>query len=587
MAAAQADRPQWLQELVAEQQGTRNQVYLLSLSRLLAETLAAAAGTLRSLETLTRQQLLGFVRNSFEEPETVAGRGARPRVSENPLVRKLVAVCEQHADGSWHFHVAVLLYRPCRFEAVKRALRVRHKLAAHFSCTHREWWSALRYLTHTTKKKLEVDGDREVWLAENESFNAFKESQEPWCAKAWRAKREKRDMNAAADDAPMSFTKLDFTSLVISERLQTRAAVLRYVQKHGTDAMRIFVSRNQKRLDEFLSDAKEWQDAQRVAEEEELTDWALVCRAAGEQCLAGNACPYYRASEEILNGNASNWDRQRLAAALRSVIVSGPSKDTRVPFLVGGTNTGKSTLVDPFDDLFGFERVFHIPALSDGKYALSNWVADKRFVYWDECDPVEMAEKGILPATVFKKAFGGQWFEIQRAQNWHDGNKDWRWRRGVVFTNKWEGLWRTTPTVTAEDIRHMQSRVEQFHFTHQVVPPGRRPPRGNIEPCHRHMAQWIVNGAAGFDAAQVVALMPPAGEAEAEGETSGESVAELAAFFESVKLPPRAVDVLSKDIVATGAVHVQELTREDWEGLPSWASLKPMERRRVLTRVPP
>ena len=35
---------------------------------------------------------------------------------------------------------------------------------------------------------------------------------------------------------------------------------------------------------------------------------------------------------------------------------------------------------------------------------------------------------------------------------------------------------------------------------------------------------------------------------------------------------------IAKDVVATGAVNVQELSKEDWEQLPSWFILKPLER---------
>ena len=31
-----------------------------------------------------------------------------------------------------------------------------------------------------------------------------------------------------------------------------------------------------------------------------------------------------------------------------------------------------------------------------------------------------------------------------------------------------------------------------------------------------------------------------------------------------------------------GAAHVDELTREDWESLPSWGALRPLEQRRLL-----
>lgn len=56
-------------------------------------------------------------------------------------------------------------------------------------------------------------------------------------------------------------------------------------------------------------------------------------------------------------------------------------------------------------------RVFHLPAVTDTKYALRNWLQGKRFVFWDEYSPVEFAELGVMAVTTFKKAFCGQTFE--------------------------------------------------------------------------------------------------------------------------------------------------------------------------------
>ena len=47
-----------------------------------------------------------------------------------------------------------------------------------------------------------------------------------------------------------------------------------------------------------------------------------------------------------------------------------------------------------------------------------------------------------------------------------------------------------------------------------------------------------------------------------------------------------AADARAAEVVALGAVHVQELSREDWSGLEAWAQLREMERRRVLRLVP-
>ena len=585
MAAVEAATPPpWLQALGKEVTDARCCVYLLSFSRLLPATLADAAGQLRSLDELTKAELADFVRDAFENPQ-YASAAVRPRTRETPLVRKIVVVCEKHQDGTPHFHAAVSLYAATRWPAVKRALRQRRQLVANFSCSHREFWSALRYLVFATARKLEVDGDRLVWLAPGEAFDAFKESQEPYNAGAWRAKREKRDLEASRQGKPAVFTSLDFKSLVLSERLDTKAKVLRFVQDTGTDAMRLFVSKNQGRLTVLLAEAQEWGDAPNVAAAEELTDWALLCRTAECTCPKGDACPYHRFALDMMEGNKGNWDWRRLAAALRNVVVTGPTKETRVPFLVGPTNTGKSTLVESFDELFGFERVFHLPAMSDGKFGLANWLRDKRFVFWDEANPVEMADKGVLSITTFKAAFGGKFFEIQRSQSFHDGNKDWRWQRGCVFTNKAKGLWDTTERVSSEDVAHLKSRVECFPCTHLVVPEGSAPVI--TAQCSIHMSKWIRDGAAAYDAAQLIQppLAPPVADDVVEGAQAG--CEDLERLLRAALVPTQARLALARDVEAVGAVHVQELTRQDWEDLPAWQLLKPLERRRVLKHVPP
>ena len=75
-----------------------------------------------------------------------------------------------------------------------------------------------------------------------------------------------------------------------------------------------------------------------------------------------------------------------------------------MPFLIGTTNTGKSTIVESFVDLFGEASVFHLPAITDSKYALRNWLKNKRLVFWDEYEPVLFAAAGAMPWMTFCKA---------------------------------------------------------------------------------------------------------------------------------------------------------------------------------------
>ena len=97
--------------------------------------------------------------------------------------------------------------------------------------------------------------------------------------------------------------------------------------------------------------------------------------------------------------NAASISQNNLAAALRAIICSGPSKTTRVPLVTGPTNSGKTTLFLPFDKVFGFHRVFHKPALGS-RFALRNILRDKRFLFFDDFRPVEYAQE-MLPVSTF------------------------------------------------------------------------------------------------------------------------------------------------------------------------------------------
>lgn len=155
-----------------------------------------------------------------------------------------------------------------------------------------------------------------------------------------------------------------------------------------------------------------------------------------------------------------------------------------MPFLIGPSNTGKSTLLYPFDDLFGPKHVFHKPALGS-TFALRNIVKKKRFIFWDDFRPVEFARKETVPVATFLSLFIGKDTEVQVSQSFNDGNLDINWKRGVVFTAKEEGLWDPTSKVPAEDVRHLRNRVEEFRFTHVV------PALKEVESCAPCMARWI------------------------------------------------------------------------------------------------
>ena len=557
-------------DLGPQKDDSRLEVYLVTLARVLASTLAAAPH-LRDVTTLSREEVRAAVWDALENPAASASGAGRPRSTDaGPLVLKMLVVMEKHADGSIHFHVAVKLSSQQRFLAAKRTLLSRHGLASHWSSTHTQWWSALRYCMYTSDKKPVVDADRLCWSAPGSEFDPFEDAQERFIAKAWNQRREKKAAEAPATKQKETFGKLDFNALVELKNLKTKKRVLEYVQDHGTAAMQDFCAKHQRRIQEYLEDAREWSQARAAAQFEKKSDWQVLLEAADTACPQGTACLYAEAARSFFAAHQASFSAVRLAASLRAIIMKGPSKDVRVPFLVGATNTGKSTIVESFDALFGEENVFHLPAETDNKGgALREWLQDKRFVFWDEFEPLLFISKGVMPKSQFLKAFNGQVFTIQMNQRTNDGNKTFKWTRGAVFTAKSKELWSLRDGITLEDVSHIQSRVELFHCSGQIK---KRP--GGIPQCRHCLATWIRDFAAQHDANGIVAA-PIAQEPSAQ-------IAGLEALLETARVSKELQAELVAEIADLGTIHVRELAREDWQSLNVWSRLREMERRRIL-----
>ena len=187
----------------------------------------------------------------------------------------------------------------------------------------------------------------------------------------WKRRREAKDKVDICEGRAAKFVKFDLTSLIIAEKLKTASSIREYAQDRGTVAMQAFVDKHADKLDDFLKHAALWETAREDARRERQTDWELLVATASSRCKHGeHACKYMKVTKEFFKKNkAISWTK--FAAALRDIIQHGPSKTTKVPMLVGNSNTGKSTIVQPFDNLFGFDAVLHKPA-QDNKFGLRN-----------------------------------------------------------------------------------------------------------------------------------------------------------------------------------------------------------------------
>jgi hypothetical protein len=375
----------------AERDQAHQFVYLGTAASILPET--AEVTNLKDVSQFSPEDISKMVRDSFDNPlRRDPRRGGRPRATEG-YVDKIVVKPEKHQSGKIHYHWAVKLFSKLNFLQAKTTMRERHQIATHWSCSHTHFYSALRYLTFPSPKKPEQIDLKclHVWTCDERELDLFAESQQPFQAAAWRRRREEHEREAAGGPAggppkkkAARFSKIDFTALVIDKGLKTSAQVLAYFQDFGSAVMQEFGSRNQRRLKEFLQDADEWAQAREQANAEREGDWAILCRHADMQCPHGEECPYAKAVATLFDRNKHCLNPDALAVSIRAVINTGPSKTTRIPTIVGPTNSGKTTLVACFDDLYGKKNVHHKPALKS-RFALRNLLKENvRLLWWDD-----------------------------------------------------------------------------------------------------------------------------------------------------------------------------------------------------------
>jgi hypothetical protein len=154
----------------------------------------------------------------------------------------------------------------------------------------------------------------------------------------------------------------------------------------------------------------------------------------------------------------------------------------------------------------------------------------------------------------------------------------------MVITAKDDGLWSLMEGVSAEDVRHMQSRVEQFTATEKLSTQD----LVDVPLCKESWAKWVVSGAAAFSARSVPAqpILPVADARHVPvAEKGAFGIHGFAELANTAFVSGPATERLHGDMVALGAVSIQELAVEDWKALPSWPSVPLFEQRRILAFV--
>ena len=497
-----AAKPDWYD---APDEKAQLAVYLVTAAKLVNEEDLQSDPPLRDPARISKPEFHAALLDSLANP--VACGAGRRRTTETAL-DTYFGVMEGPTDAG-HHHAGLRFHKQKHsFNPFKLALRQRHGIATHWSTSHREFHTIVKYLHQTSEHKPVVDRDPLVWTRDGRKLNLFDECNEPWQVKGWVANRERRcsEPMSKKQKKKERFNHLDFKALVLQENLFTPSAVLTHFQEKGSAEMQLWVSGRQRKLKELIQEAVEWGAASAQAKLEKETEWQIIERRAKDgTCECGAAgCVWWAMAAEFFKKN-KRIDKERLAAAIRKIVVFGPSKDVPVPFITGDKNCAKSTVADPVIKVFGRDQVHPKPKLGAPNGAYGELAEGKvRFVYWDDYRPVDYAAipewNPTVPVTDFLALFQGQSVKAQVTQSFNNGHPKFSWNKGVLMTAKVKGLWDLVGNVTAEEINHMKARVDIFPATSKV---GNKPEDFQSSPaCPNPWCRWVVTDSIAYASRQ-------------------------------------------------------------------------------------
>lgn len=335
------------------------------------------------------------------------------------LLECMVVFREKHADdaGRYHWHIALKASRSFRFAPFKRALHVGHGLASHWSCSHRGYWSAVRYGVMPSPKKGQADLDPQPqpWSRTGSHPCLFEAAQEPVTAAALARRREHKVKEAAAKGKPEPRpTEMDLYAIIVRHGFRNTpddntaaARLVAYLKVHGSPALVAFAFKNRAKLPMLIDDVWSWEKVDEHLAVHGKSRMDQLYAAAASQCGCGGAW-LPRAMEAF----ASNYISPEMwCKDVLKLLEAGRRPDVPVLVLMGRFGgEGKSFLLAPLREVFGAAHVQATP--QRGSFPLLGLESKKVVILDDWC-----FDERVIPLPTQLLWYEGKPFPLPRPQN--------------------------------------------------------------------------------------------------------------------------------------------------------------------------
>ena len=238
---------------------------------------------------------------------------------------------EQHKNGSYHFHIAVLLDRVQRWMKVKKCVKDNYNIVVNFS-DHPGYYSAYKYV---------IKEDQAVLRSSNHPTSVV----EPRTASATKARAGKGRKKGKRMSNP------EVASIVLQEKIHGRLELLALAKsraQQGDSRLYDFVlNRSQKKVKELVETVWEVETATDKIARSKLSRIDILRKQLTSACICKGE--WLQCALEILSKNSI--DRAVFCDAIIKLLVMGRGKGRNI-YINGPANCGKTFILDPLRHIF-------------------------------------------------------------------------------------------------------------------------------------------------------------------------------------------------------------------------------------------
>lgn len=257
--------------------------------------------------------------------------------------KELHCSSDKDEGNAWHYHMALKLDKKCRWLQVRNILRNRYNLKVHFSDNHSDYYTAYKYVTK-----------EDINPAHSENHPDLKDSEPPKTSEASK-KRHQSKVNTVSKKKTRKdrLSVFEVVQIIRDKSIHSRVELLALAEgqrREGkTNLAEFIANRGCKVVNEALSLAKEFDDAEATVLRSSKTRIQILQEQLSEKCVSGCGKAWLSAAEELLCKNSI--DTQYFCNEIYNALNLGRGKYRNI-YIYGPSNCGKTFILSPLKVIY-------------------------------------------------------------------------------------------------------------------------------------------------------------------------------------------------------------------------------------------